>query len=269
MTIRAFSYGGGVQSTAGLVLAAQGKIDYPIFLFSNVGEDSEHPETLRYVREIAMPYAEQHNIVLQEFVKRMQRGDRKGEIETVYSRAVADNRTIGIPVFMGSGAPGRRNCTVDFKIKQVNKVLRQLGATNDQPAIIGLGISVDEYQRMSSNDPRTPFVQKEYPLIDLRLTRADCEHIIREAGLPVPPKSSCWFCPFHSIATWRRLQNDHPDLFDRAVQLEKRLNEKGVDLTRDQIYLTRKLQPLDVALSGIQHEMDFGEDACESGYCLT
>lgn len=44
--IRAFSYGGGVQSTAALVLAAQGIIDYPLFLFSNVGDDSEHPGTL-------------------------------------------------------------------------------------------------------------------------------------------------------------------------------------------------------------------------------
>jgi hypothetical protein len=43
MALRFFSYGGGVQSTAALVLAAQGKIDYPVFLFANVGDDSEHP----------------------------------------------------------------------------------------------------------------------------------------------------------------------------------------------------------------------------------
>ena len=51
MGLRVFSYGGGVQSTAALVLAAQGKIDFPTFLFANVGDDSEHPATLRYVRE--------------------------------------------------------------------------------------------------------------------------------------------------------------------------------------------------------------------------
>jgi 3'-phosphoadenosine 5'-phosphosulfate sulfotransferase (PAPS reductase)/FAD synthetase len=48
--IRVFSYGGGVQSTAALVLAAQGVIDYHTFLFANVGEDSENPDTLAYVR---------------------------------------------------------------------------------------------------------------------------------------------------------------------------------------------------------------------------
>lgn len=45
--IRSVSYGGGVQSTALLVLAAQRRIDYPLFLFANVGDDSENPATVR------------------------------------------------------------------------------------------------------------------------------------------------------------------------------------------------------------------------------
>ena len=47
--LRVASYGGGVQSTAMLVLAAQRIIDFPLFLFANVGDDSEHPASLRYV----------------------------------------------------------------------------------------------------------------------------------------------------------------------------------------------------------------------------
>jgi hypothetical protein len=54
---RQVSYGGGVQSNALLVLAAQGPIDYRTFPFANVGDDSEHSATLRYVRDVAMPYA--------------------------------------------------------------------------------------------------------------------------------------------------------------------------------------------------------------------
>jgi len=48
MSLRAISYGGGVQSTALVVLAAQGVIDFPLALFANVGEDAE-PDTIRYV----------------------------------------------------------------------------------------------------------------------------------------------------------------------------------------------------------------------------
>ena len=42
--MRTFSFGGGVQSTAVLVLQAQNKLPepYDVFLFANVGDDSEH-----------------------------------------------------------------------------------------------------------------------------------------------------------------------------------------------------------------------------------
>ena len=41
MTKYVFSCGGGVQSTACLVLAAQGKIPYQTFIFANVGDKAE------------------------------------------------------------------------------------------------------------------------------------------------------------------------------------------------------------------------------------
>lgn len=78
MNLRSVSYGGGVQSTALLVLAAQGRIDYPLFLFANVGADSEHPASLRYVREVAMPYAEAHGIELVELCRVPRKGRHAG-----------------------------------------------------------------------------------------------------------------------------------------------------------------------------------------------
>lgn len=62
MTLRTISYGGGVQSTALGVLATQGKLDDimggPIdaMLYSNVGDDSEHPATNEYVRNVFTPW---------------------------------------------------------------------------------------------------------------------------------------------------------------------------------------------------------------------
>ena len=62
MTI--FSFGGGVQSTAVLVLQAQGKLNYDEFVFANVGDDSENPETLEYVNRYSKPFAAAHGIRL-------------------------------------------------------------------------------------------------------------------------------------------------------------------------------------------------------------
>ena len=44
--LRAVSYGGGVQSTALLVLAAERKIDFPLFVFANVGDRAENPDPI-------------------------------------------------------------------------------------------------------------------------------------------------------------------------------------------------------------------------------
>jgi hypothetical protein len=266
VTLRVFSYGGGVQSTAALVLAAQGKIDFPIFLFSNVGDDSEHPATLDYVRDVAMPYAVAQGIDLIEL-----RHIRKdGEEETLYRKLTRPgSRSTGIPIYLeGAGAPGRRSCTADFKIRRIAVWQRRHGATRTDRAVTGLGISLDEFQR-ARTDSGIDTQVLEYPLIDMRLTRQDCMNIIERAGLPVPPKSSCWFCPFHRMPAWQKLKRETPELFDKAVALERTLSDRSeLLLGRGKVFLTRRLRPLDQVV-GDQADMFESGDVCESGFCMT
>src|SRR6185437_9104584 len=192
--IKVFSFGGGWQSTAALVLAAQGQLDYRTFLFANVGDDSEDPATLDYIRDHAAPFAAAHGLDLHKLA----RIRRDGTTETLYGRLTkAGSRSLPIPVRMSNGAPGTRSCTSDFKIKVIGRWLKAHGASADDPATVGIGISVDEIHR--ANDRRSePYEQIEYPLLDLRVHRDECPKIIRSAGLPVPPKSACWFCPMHN-----------------------------------------------------------------------
>lgn len=246
MPIRAISYGGGVQSTALLVLAAQRVIDFPLALFSNVGDDSEHPATLAYYHTHAVPYAARHGIELVELTKQP-----KGQPRTLYGVLTnPDSRSIGIPARLGgSGQPARRSCTVDFKIKRVIGELKRRGATATDPATTALGISIDEYHRMRT-DSGIPQQLLTYPLIDLRLSRDDCKALIETAGLPVPPKSSCYFCPFHSLTTWRAMRTNEPDLFAKSVALEAQLSERHQRLpdkhgnSRGPIFFTDTQRPL-------------------------
>lgn len=266
MTIRSFSYGGGVQSTAALVLAARGEIDFPLFLFANVGEDSERPETLDYVRDIAVPYAEAHGIEIVELRKRL----RGGATQTLMERIDATERSIPIPVRMGhNGAPGNRTCTSEFKIRVIEKELRRRGATKDDKAIVGLGISLDEWQRAkTAEDPRSPYQLREYPLLDLKITRQDALNIIAEEGLPTPARSACFFCPFHTLEEWRRLARQRPDLYEKAVALEAKMGERGRQLGRGDFFFTRYGKPLPQVVDTDQQPL-FEDDGCESGYCMT
>lgn len=269
LPLRSISYGGGVQSTALLVLAATGRIDFRLFLFSNVGDDSENPATLRYVEEHAKPYAKLHGIELVELERIMQ---RTGEPRTLMQDLTREgSRSLKIPVRMSNGAPGTRSCTATYKIEVIARELKRRGATAERPATIGIGISVDEIHR--ANNRRTePHERIVYPLLDLGLRRTDCIRIIREAGLPVPEKSSCFFCPFHRPETWHEQRRSEPELFEKSCQLEEHLNGVRDELGKDHVYLTRFGKPLrEVILDGVDllPMFDEADGACDSGYCFT
>lgn len=261
------SYGGGVQSTALLVLAAQRRIDFPTFLFANVGDDSEHPATLAYVREVGAAYAKRNGLALHE----LHRYRRGGNQETLWQRLNRpDTRSIPIPIRMANGAPGRRSCTSDFKIKVVGRWLREHGATMDRPAVVGIGISVDEIHR-ANNRRSEPYEQIEYPLLELGLRRDDCVQIITGAGLPVPQKSACFFCPFKNVDAWRNQRRDEPELFMKSMKLEAVLNERRAALGRDPAYLTRYGVPLADAIpeDAPRQEGLLEDPGCDSGWCMT
>lgn len=59
-----------------------------------------------------------------------------------------------------------------------------------------------------------------YPLRWWGWTRDNCIAVIADAGLPVPPKSSCYFCPAMKADEVRDLAMSEPDLLLRALALE-------------------------------------------------
>ncbi len=253
MTLRTISYGGGVQSTAMVVLAATRDPDFeaamggPVdaALFANVGDDSEHPATLAYVRDVAIPWAHGRGFAVHE---------------------------LPLPIRGVNGAPGTRSCTADFKVQVVAKWLKQHGATKDAPATVAIGISTDEVQRIG-NKKNAAHERAVYPLIELGLDRQGCMNVTASAGLPVPGKSSCFFCPFHRPQVWAEMRRDEPDLFQKSVEIERYIIDQQTRRDRLPLYLTRFGKPLDEAISEAQDQLpgfeSIGESGCDEGYCFT
>ena len=263
------SHGGGVQTTAMLVLCATGRLPYRTFLFANTGNDSEDPATLSYLREIAIPYAARNGIQIHV----LDRLRRDGSVETLYGRLTREGtRTIDIPVRMtggeAEGAPGRRNCTKDFKLKVIGKWLKQHGATAENPAEVAVGITVDEIER-ASNRRSEPFERIVYPLLDLRMRRHDCVSVIRAGGLSVPPKSACWFCPMKRPSQWQDQRRTRPALFAKAADLEAQLIARRMELGRDPAYFTRSGKPLAQAITDGQGTLFEDDPQCDNGWCMT
>lgn len=250
-----FSSGGGRQSIAALVLSAWGVLPYRRHVFANTGEKSESAETLAYVREVAMPYAARNGV---QFVE-------VGKGEDLLDYMYRTEKSVPIPVRLNkSEMPAHRACTNDFKIQVID---RWIGDQKWSEVCVGLGITTDELQRAK----KLPWVKTHgfvkhtvYPLLFLRLSLHDCVSIIADAGLPIPPKSACDFCPFNSMARWVDLRVNKPERFERAANLESHLSAKK----GEPVFMHRSMKPLREAIPA-QPSLAFDDDDnCESGYCM-
>lgn len=122
-----------------------------------------------------------------------------------------------------------------------------------------IGISLDEVQRMKP--ARDPWIRHRWPLIELEMKRHDCLRWMEARGYPKPPRSACVYCPFHNDHEWRRLRDQEPAEFERAVQFERDLQDvkRRSDNLGGVPFLHASLKPLD--------QVDFATDA-ERGQSL-
>ncbi len=172
-----------------------------------------------------------------------------------------------------------RQCTADYKIKPVVKKIRELlGYSKGQRVSLNtkvemlLGISTDELRRMRMNKLR--YIENQYPLInDLEMSRQDCIAWMKDNGYPMPTKSACYFCPFHSQASWKEIKKDDPELFKKAVDMDNKIRDqekyKIKNKFKDELFLHRSCQPLEKAMEddGQLDLFDNFNSICDEGMC--
>lgn len=130
MSLRTISHGGAVQSTALVLLAMNGTIDFDVALFANVGDDSEHPATLKWVRETMVPLCEERGFPIHELRKTRRDGSVAPSLmETVRDHADPGTLREPFPIRGMNGAPLSRSCTRDWG--------RKIAALNSGP--VGAG----------------------------------------------------------------------------------------------------------------------------------
>lgn len=87
-----------------------------------------------------------------------------------------------------------------------------------------IGYDAGETRRIQHAAPADEANRKyenHYPLYEWGWTREECVRVIERAGLPRPGKSSCFFCPSMKKKEIQALWEDYPELFDRAVAMER------------------------------------------------
>lgn len=205
--MKALSLGWGVQSFTIAAMVAFGELE-PIDAAIHADTTHERRDTYKF--------AEKWSAWLEESGVKVVTVRNKNTIITTNSYG----GEVFIPAFLVDGIGNnkgmmRRQCTKKWKINPVRRWLQ--ANRNKEPVELWLGISLDEFQRMRDSDVK--YITHRYPLIEKRMTRADCIKWLKSHGLEVPPKSSCVFCPYHNIAGWGDIKQS-PEDWAYAVKVD-------------------------------------------------
>jgi hypothetical protein len=246
-----WSYGGGTQSVAIAVLVAQGKLPRPErVVIADTGREAQ--ETWDYTRDVVNPLLSDTGLEVEI---------APHSLSTV--GLYAKNGDLLIPAYTANGGALPGFCSNEWKKRVIQRWCKANGYGNENPARMWLGISVDEVHRAKPSG--VSWLEYWWPLLmDVPRRRDECVNIVQQAGLPTPPRSACWMCPYRSNEEWRHMKEHYPGDFEKARLLE-RLIQKN-DKRDGEIYLHGARIPIDEV--PLDHDNLDLFDGCDSGFCF-
>lgn len=223
--IHIISLGAGVQSSTMALMAAHGEIT-PMPKCAIFADTQDEPQSVyKWLDwlEKQLPFP----------VVRATAGSLSREILNLRNRKAGGlSQRCSVPGYTISGVDGGlgiapRQCTSQFKVDVLLKNARRIGNIKRGQKHVGIiqwiGISLDEVHRMKPSKVR--WTEHRFPLVDAMIRRRDCLEWMKNHNFPVPPRSACVYCPYHSDNEWRRLKKEAPADFAKAVQFEKDYND--------------------------------------------
>ncbi|MEV4323111.1 phosphoadenosine phosphosulfate reductase family protein [Microbispora rosea] len=128
-----------------------------------------------------------------------------------------------LEVYQGTlPSPQMRWCTKNLKIKPLEAWV------GDDHVISYVAIRADE-NRLGYISTK-PNIKAVFPFREDGIDRAGVDRILEEAGIGLPAyyewrtRSGCYFCFFQRKHEWVGLKDRHPELFEKAVAYEEKVN---------------------------------------------
>ncbi|MFM7270342.1 MAG: phosphoadenosine phosphosulfate reductase family protein [Actinomycetes bacterium] len=119
-------------------------------------------------------------------------------------------------------SPQMRWCTRQMKIKPLEDWLGESEATSY------VAIRADESNRKGYVSTK-PNISAVFPFIEDGIDQDGVMRILDEAGIGLPSyyewrtRSGCYFCFYQRKAEWVGLADRHPELFERAIGIERKM----------------------------------------------
>lgn len=184
--MRIVSFGGGVQSTAIAILAAQGKIEVDAFVFCDTG--FEQSIVFDFLNAYTLPMLKKAGIQL--YIAKTES----------YSKVFADMTKP--PFFIeeeGEQGRGEAFCSGEWKTRVFRRFCNEM--FKQKRYDVFYGFSTDEKKRAARMKPSRKW-NPVFPLLDLQMRRGDCIALVQREFQVEPPRSSCWMCPNHTQHEW-------------------------------------------------------------------
>ena len=201
-TFAVVNYGAGTNSTAMLIGLRERGERPDLILFADTG--GERPETYAH-RDRVSDWCEAVGFPRVVTV-RNEKPYQHGSLENFCLKHKS----------LPSIALGFKHCSINYKSRPIEWYLKANGIKG---ARLLIGIDADESHRAKYGDDDKR--NSRYPLIELDWGRDECVEAIARAGLPQPGKSACFFCPSTRPPAIMELKRLHPDLFQRAIAIER------------------------------------------------
>jgi len=212
------AYGGGTNSVAMLCGFLERGIKPELIVFADTG--GELPHTYNHIQMMSKKTMEWWGMPIEIVAKTYKKEQTSLEGDCLR------NKTLPSLAF------GSKGCSVKYKLEPKKKMLRKWMDSKDYLEITSaIGYDAGEGHRAHHiiwSDLGGKRKEKAwYPLIEWMWRRQECIETIKRHGLPLPGKSSCFFCPSMKLAEIVRLRKEYPEYFDRAINLERNMVVKG------------------------------------------
>ncbi len=225
MTKNYISLGAGVQSSTLSLMAAHGEI-WPMpdgAIFSDTGAEPSAVYTWLDWLEKQLPFP----------VYRVRKSNLADDL---IANTNSDGGKFAAVPFYFEGGMGRRQCTKEYKLRPLQRKVRDLGALTKSPFTVWIGISTDEAHRMKPSHVK--YITNRWPLIERGISRDDCLDWMQMHGYGCPPKSACVFCPYSKDAQFKALKIAGGDDWKLAVQVDAAANLRGQFVHRQKVPLS-------------------------------
>jgi len=207
------AFGGGTDSTAMLIeMVRRGEPRPHAILFADTG--GEHPHTYQHIWTFSGWLSERQYPEITIV--------RRNTVAKIDGKSLTLEQDCFSRKALPSVAYGFKTCSQKFKLQPQEKWANQDAtclAEWEAGRLVTRLVGFEYGEERRVRDPDAKYMNR-YPLIEWGMDRDDCKDVILSAGLSLPGKSSCFFCPNSKKHEIKALQDTYPDLLQRALAME-------------------------------------------------